>query len=159
MAAHRRSRRRGPGQRLDLEVLVEPGEAVLAADFYGLAVNNAVFHQEYGGLFAGSKECARGNADYVLCFVDHDAGFDAEPVAKRRALLGRLDDVGDDPDALFFNSKGRDFGEAGRLEALVCKFLYQRFQRHPVLQGHAGEGADAVHQTTDGRTFLGHRDE
>ena len=33
------------------------------------------------------------------------------------------------------------------------------FHRHAVLQGHAGEGADAVHEAADGGAFLGHRDE
>ena len=51
------------------------------------------------------------------------------------------------------------FGEAARLEPLMREFTDEGFQRHAVLQGNAGERADAVHQTADGRTFLGHRDE
>ena len=35
----------------------------------------------------------------------------------------------------------------------------ERIQRHAVLQGHAGECADAVHQAADGGTFLRHGDE
>src|SRR6266542_3021501 len=53
----------------------------------------------------------------------------------------------------------RVLGETGRLEPLVREFLHQRLQRHSVLQRHAGQRADAVHQTADGRAFLGHGDE
>ena len=35
----------------------------------------------------------------------------------------------------------------------------ERFQRHAVLQRHAGQRADAVHQAADGGAFLGHGDE
>ena len=53
----------------------------------------------------------------------------------------------------------RVLGEAGRLEALVGEFPDERLERHAVLQRQAGQRADAVHQTADGGTFLGHRDE
>src|SRR6266545_2290118 len=53
----------------------------------------------------------------------------------------------------------RVLGETGRLEPLVGEFLHQRLQRHSVLQRHAGQRADAVHQPADGRAFLGHGDE
>ena len=47
----------------------------------------------------------------------------------------------------------------GRFEANVCKFLYQGFERHPVLQSHAGQRADPVHQPANGRALLRHGDE
>ncbi len=49
--------------------------------------------------------------------------------------------------------------EAAGLETLVGELLDQRFQRHAVLQGQARQGADAVHQSANGGTFLGHGDE
>ena len=49
--------------------------------------------------------------------------------------------------------------EAGRLEALMREFLYQRFKRHAILQRHAGQGADAIHQAANRGTFLRHGDE
>src|SRR5258707_318844 len=53
----------------------------------------------------------------------------------------------------------RIFGEAGGFEALVCELANEGFEGHAVLEGHAGEGADAVHQAADGGTFFGHGDE
>ena len=45
-----------------------------------------------------------------------------------------------------------------RLEPLVGKFFHQRLQGHTVLQRHARERADTVHQAADGGAFLGHSD-
>ena len=39
------------------------------------------------------------------------------------------------------------------------EFFHERFKRHAVLQGHAGQRANTVHETANGRSFLGHRDE
>jgi hypothetical protein len=40
-----------------------------------------------------------------------------------------------------------------------AKFFAESFQRHAILQRHARESTDAVHQATNRRTFFGHRDE
>src|ERR1035437_5022019 len=53
----------------------------------------------------------------------------------------------------------RVFGETARLKTLVRELAGERIQRHAVLKRHAGERADAVHQSADGRTFLRHCDE
>jgi len=49
-------------------------------------------------------------------------------------------------------------GETARLVALMGKFADERVQRHAVLQGETGERSNAVHQTADGGTLLGHGD-
>ncbi len=55
-------------------------------------------------------------------------------------------------------SDSRILGEAGRFKALVGEFLDERFERDSILECHARERADAIHQSADGGAFLGHRD-
>ena len=53
----------------------------------------------------------------------------------------------------------RVLGEAGWLEPLMAELAHQSRERHAVLQGDTRQSSSAVHQSSNGRSLLGHSDE
>src|SRR5215471_8840541 len=85
-----------------------------------------------GPIVTAAEESAGGNFESIIGFPGDDACFDAEVIANRGALLGRGHEVGDNIDALLFDTKSRNFCEGSRLHQTNLRG--QRLATAPLLQ-------------------------
>ena len=83
---------------------------------------------------------AGGHLQDIVAVPDGDAYLDAVAVAEETGIGGRLDEVGEDDDALFLDAEGGDFGEGGGLDAADAAL--QRGLAAPLFDGNHGSGAD-----------------
>ena len=125
-------------------------QGALASQFDASQQSPLVFHAKYGPAIAVTEQCARGNFKNALFFPDDDFGFHAKAITQRGRNSFAIGKIGDDENALLFDSQGRDLGVTrgfddsySGLERTVAAPL---FQQHPRpgsdLDGVAGENFD-----------------